>query len=270
MIGIKVTHNNEDLVYYGYSHLQKELGVSKYIVKQCIENNSIYNDLQFTYLKDKDLVALRIKKQQESRHKCVCSFCEKEYFVKQYRKQESFYCSVECRGNFKRKYFKNHLQIKDGLLLCHKCLVYKEVGNYSEDLSKDYRLYKLAICKHCEKLRPIPVSKGFESILRKRLKTAKCSSKSRGLEFDIDLFFLMDLYHKQDGKCAISDEEFDLSYIGNKSLKSISIDRIDSDKGYVKDNIQLVCWVINQMKNDLTMDEFYYWCSKMAAKRKKK
>lgn len=34
------------------------------------------------------------------------------------------------------------------------------------------------------------------------------------------------------------------------------------------DNIQLVCWVINQMKNDLTMDEFYYWC-KMAKKRKK-
>jgi hypothetical protein len=34
-----------------------------------------------------------------------------------------------------------------------------------------------------------------------------------------------------------------------------SIDRIDSSKGYTLDNIQIVLWSINMMKNDLTHDE---------------
>ena len=37
-------------------------------------------------------------------------------------------------------------------------------------------------------------------------------------------------------------------------------DRIDSTKGYTKDNIQLVTMAANQMKNDLQMDEFISLC----------
>jgi len=37
---------------------------------------------------------------------------------------------------------------------------------------------------------------------------------------------------------------------------NVSIDRIDSTKGYSKDNVQLVCMAANQMKNDLSMEEF--------------
>lgn len=45
MIGIKVTHNGQDLAYYGYSHLQKELGISKHIVKQWLKEkrNEFYS-----------------------------------------------------------------------------------------------------------------------------------------------------------------------------------------------------------------------------------
>lgn len=41
---------------------------------------------------------------------------------------------------------------------------------------------------------------------------------------------------------------------------NISIDRIDSAKGYSLDNIQLVCVVINLMKLDMTQAEFTAWC----------
>lgn len=42
---------------------------------------------------------------------------------------------------------------------------------------------------------------------------------------------------------------------------NLSIDRIDSSKGYTKDNVQLVTMAANQMKNDLTLDELIVMCS---------
>ena len=41
---------------------------------------------------------------------------------------------------------------------------------------------------------------------------------------------------------------------------NISIDRIDSTKGYTKDNTQLVCDIVNRMKLDLPMNEFVTLC----------
>jgi hypothetical protein len=40
-----------------------------------------------------------------------------------------------------------------------------------------------------------------------------------------------------------------------KQWNTGSIDRIDSNKGYTLDNIQIVLWPINMMKNDMTDDE---------------
>lgn len=42
-----------------------------------------------------------------------------------------------------------------------------------------------------------------------------------------------------------------------------SIDRIDSSKGYTKDNIQWVHKNVNIMKMDQTMDQFLYICKKI-------
>ncbi len=42
---------------------------------------------------------------------------------------------------------------------------------------------------------------------------------------------------------------------------NISIDRINSDLGYTKNNIQLVSAMINRMKSDLTSKEFIDFCS---------
>jgi hypothetical protein len=82
-------------------------------------------------------------------------------------------------------------------------------------------------------------------------------------EFDITVPFLVDLLERQDGKCALSglpmltathrDERPDDARCNPNKL---SIDRIDSSRGYTEDNVQLVRWRPNSMKMDMTSDVY--------------
>ena len=54
-----------------------------------------------------------------------------------------------------------------------------------------------------------------------------------------------------------------MTYIFNNGRipTNISVDRIDSSGGYTRDNIQLVCMAVNQMKSDLDDNTFYDICA---------
>jgi hypothetical protein len=58
-------------------------------------------------------------------------------------------------------------------------------------------------------------------------------------------------------KCYYSG--IDLTWEPNE-LNTVSLDRIDNTKGYIKDNIVLTTWNINCAKNDLTKEEFLNMC----------
>lgn len=62
---------------------------------------------------------------------------------------------------------------------------------------------------------------------------------------DINLDYLLELWDKQEGKCAITYLPMTHQY---RSLYSISIDRIDNAIGHVRGNIQLVCKAVNLAK----------------------
>lgn len=67
------------------------------------------------------------------------------------------------------------------------------------------------------------------------------------LDVNIDYEYLMELWAKQNGRCVITN----LPMVHHwNSMLSISIDRVDSSKGYVKGNVQLVCQAINRLKNN--------------------
>jgi len=68
--------------------------------------------------------------------------------------------------------------------------------------------------------------------------------------------YLIDLLNKQNGKCALSGVQ--MTYHLN-DLSSISIDRIDSNIGYEKGNVQLVCKFINLGKNDHSNESVFYF-----------
>lgn len=86
------------------------------------------------------------------------------------------------------------------------------------------------------------------------------SQRKKG-EYNLDLPFLMELYEKQNGNCAISGRK--MTYITGKGriATNISLDRIDNTKGYIKGNVHLVCLCVNVMKSTMTTEELLFWCS---------
>lgn len=100
-----------------------------------------------------------------------------------------------------------------------------------------------------------------EGAIAQILSSAKSRSKQKGLEIDITAEFLLELLEKTNMICQVSGQQMSF---GNKSYKDrnmtkVSLDRIDSHKGYTKDNVQLVCWAVNLMKNSMDEEEFKFW-----------
>ena len=77
---------------------------------------------------------------------------------------------------------------------------------------------------------------------------------------------MLELLEKQNGLCAISKVPLTCIKIPNndKVLTNLSIDRVDSSRGYELDNIQLVCAIVNIMKSNLSMTEFNWWIKEIA------
>lgn len=86
-------------------------------------------------------------------------------------------------------------------------------------------------------------------ILNRLLTIAKPRAKKKGIEFSItkeDLPF--------PEKCPIFGIEFKLG-IGHFHDSSPSIDRIDSSKGYIPDNVWIISMKANKMKNIYSLEE---------------
>lgn len=71
------------------------------------------------------------------------------------------------------------------------------------------------------------------------------------VEIDFDL--LWNTYQEQGGKCAVSNLPL-LHEMGD--LCTMSIDRIDSDSGYVPGNVHLVCQWVNHARRHHDLGEF--------------
>jgi len=110
----------------------------------------------------------------------------------------------------------------------------------------------------------------LENFLKVELAVAKNRNEKHNVkhpthlrEFDITIPFLVDLLERQDGRCALSglpmlttthiDERPDDK---RSNPNKLSIDRIDSVRGYTEDNVQLVRWRANCMKSDMLLDPY--------------
>jgi len=87
--------------------------------------------------------------------------------------------------------------------------------------------------------------------------------KNRFKEINITIKDLELQWNNQNGICPYSGIELKLATHTNTNINPIyraSIDRIDSSKGYVINNIQFVSTSINYMKNKLTHNETIDLC----------
>lgn len=131
-----------------------------------------------------------------------------------------------------------------GQYICNSCNTYKNMTEFNSQINNG--------CKDCIKLKNISHSNTLRGHLQRLLKNAKSRSKQRDNvknkttdnTFAITFDDLVEMLRSQHGRCAYSNIK--LKY-GNTYEKDwvASLERIDPRKGYIKDNICLVCSEFN-------------------------
>lgn len=114
------------------------------------------------------------------------------------------------------------------------------------------RAQKLKIADKQEKINPnIPAT--FWNSVKSRVSEDK-------MELDFDSDFVWGLYQKQGGKCALTGRP--IKFVHSKSTKetTVSLDRIDSKKDYLKGNVQLTHKLVNRCKLNCPEDVFFSIC----------
>lgn len=114
------------------------------------------------------------------------------------------------------------------------------------------------------------VKRGYKNIQGRFICAIEASAKYRNLECKITSKLLYKLWIKQKGKCALSGIKLTLPKNCQDTNYNASIDRINSDLGYISYNIQWVHRQINFMKQDMTDDEFIKFCKKVSNYQNKK
>lgn len=111
------------------------------------------------------------------------------------------------------------------------------------------------------------------------------TAKKRNIPWDVSIEYLWGLAESQQKKCALSGLDIIFPTVcginsgaemgvkalakirlGNGRVEAASLDRIDSDKGYIEGNVQWTCKWMNIMKNGLDNDEFVHLCHLVASR----
>jgi hypothetical protein len=136
---------------------------------------------------------------------------------------------------------------------------YGRLDHYKSAIRQDWK------CKSCSnhsnnfkgKIGPMPIT-WFE--VKKR------GGLGRGYQWDIDEHDIIELYEKQEGCCALTG--WPIGWPDKGLTSTVSIDRIDSTEGYIKDNIQLLHKDVNMAKQQYSQSYFIEMCEAIADKVK--
>lgn len=89
----------------------------------------------------------------------------------------------------------------------------------------------------------------------------KANAKKRAIEFRVTRELVYNIFKRQGGKCALTGISLRFDSARQKSYGTASLDRIDSSKGYIPNNIQWVHKDINVMKGSMSEDQLKHYCS---------
>lgn len=212
----------------------------KYFTCSCCGKSLQENRNNFVWFKNAD--------ENGNWHRTTCRNCEQEILYKENVKEidglKLYKCFI-CGEWLPRESFHQHgdnnnsYKYRDGLdKRCCSCKL-KQNKQSRTNYSNEKRLLKL---------------------LQERWLGARDRAKNKNITFDITKEDLKNLWDKQQGLCAISKIPMTYFIDSGRIFTNLSIDQINPHLGYTKDNIQLVCMAVNQMKSDMSIDELYMFC----------
>ncbi len=151
---------------------------------------------------------------------------------------------------------------------CQRCRKLLDVSAFYKHKNKprDHCQY-WSSCKEC--LDSDYYTRPEMSVFRQMLCYTRKRCREEGFEYDLTPEDVRDLFELQEGRCNYSgremllhsdkpkrDEHGNVKRLWQRTADKVSIDRIDSSKGYTKDNVHLVNTRVNQAKSNMDEAEF--------------
>lgn len=151
-----------------------------------------------------------------------------------------------------------------------KCLC--DCGNFNELATSRLTLSSTKSCGCLQRRRKdkSPNWRGFGQISADVWYRINSEAQGRKIDFSLTIEEAWDQFEKQNGICSLSGLKLKFPEKSKEKSKTASLDRIDSSKGYTKDNIQWVHKDINWMKNRFDQNYFIEMCKRIANYNKKK
>ena len=146
---------------------------------------------------------------------------------------------------------------------CFKCKETKETSLFfrHHQTSDGFHSWCKSCCKEGNNKSKEKINSTIEGRAVIFLRNARNSAKKRNQEFNLSIEDIVKCWNEQNQICAYSGRKMELK-AGH--LNTVSIERINSNIGYTKDNTILVCQAINRMKSNFNFEDFYNLCADVA------
>lgn len=161
--------------------------------------------------------------------------------------------------------FGRYTVIEDTVVLKHQAEILCKCECGRTNLVSCYTLTKgtstqCIICGNSLKKENNPAWKGYGNIHGKTISKLKRDAILRNIDFNITIEFLDELYLKQNKCCALTGIQLSMESVN----QTASLDRINSNVGYIENNVQWVHKDVNMMKKDYDQDYFITICKLIA------
>jgi hypothetical protein len=201
----------------------------------------------------------------------LCPYCKtvKPFSEFGRHKRTAIGLQVHCRAC--RKEYRNTHRISLNYPVsvtekyCTRCGQTKPSSSFTK--AKRYKDGLSTYCTNCKLKSDSAYKRTLKGYLTFKIQTSRREAKKDGREFSITLNDLLELWNSQGGKCYYTGRDMEHYSSGNartKNPSAVTIDRLDSSRGYTRDNIALCVWVVNRAKNALSVREFVGMCQEVS------
>lgn len=148
--------------------------------------------------------------------------------------------------------------------LCYDC----RVKFQRHDVTRCHECYKKYITPHSRVIAANHrKNMGLEGRIRYALRKRLTRSQAKILNnYDIDTKYMLELWHQQKGRCFYTGIFMSPPFFDSGDRFSASIERLDSNKGYIKGNVVWASVFVNRAKSNAGIPEFVFMC-KMVSER---